>query len=179
MKKLTLTSALLLLFTTAGLAQTSFHAGLNGALSTSAGFWGINPSVETNHKLSGRLNAEFRLNGFFDLSPDPLVSGVAINEYHRSIYSDFGLNYKLIDRTMDWDIAAGATIRFGKEQYFSSASWRGDELKSYKTEQVNLTSAGFYLKNSIGVGKALRFNLTLYRFTYLGEYMSFGPSIKF
>lgn len=99
-------------------------------------------------------------------------------EYHRSFYTDLGLNVKLINRAADWSIGAGGAYQIGAEKYVSEAGWRGDQLDFYRAEKTNSSRFGIFVKNTVEFGEVVSLNLTVYRFNFWAEYMSFGPSFK-
>ncbi|MDZ7659489.1 hypothetical protein [Fodinibius sp.] len=178
MKKLFSSLFIFFLTISSSFAQTSFFGGLNVAGSTNVGFWGLNPTAEVEQKIFGNLNADFRLNGFVDLGPNENIPGVNTKDYHRSIYSDLGLNFKLIDRKVDWSIGAGGSYRIGTEKFVDEVGYNGNTLVHYDTRKINFSGFGIFVKNTIGFGKNVSLNLTVYRFNFWGEYMSVGPSFK-
>ena len=141
-------------------------------------FWGASAIVEAQHQFTPRFNADVSLNGFHDLAPKHNQPGIEPNDYHRSLYANLGLNFKLIDQTVDWSIGAGGTYQIGSEQYIQSSSYRGDQLMDYSIEETNISRFGVFVKNSLNLSKTFSFNITVYRFDYWGEYLSFGPSFK-
>lgn len=178
MKKLFSTLLFLLLMSSICLGQTSFFGGLNAAESTNKGFWGINPTVGIQHPVSTNFNINLRLNGFLDLKPKSDIPQFQGKNYHRSFYSDLGIDFRIIDRAVDWSIGAGGSYQVGVEKYVSGAGWYGDKLTSYKTEKNSFSRFGVFIKNSIKFGETVSLNMTIYRFTFWGDYLSFGPSFK-
>jgi hypothetical protein len=176
MKKLFLSFTIISLSLSLSFGQTSLKGGINGAGSTNKGFWGLNPNLAIEHNLFGDLNADFRLNGFVDIGPNEKISGADVTDYHRSLYSDLGISYKLINRKVDWSIGGGGSYQIGVEKYVATAGWTGDRLDFYETEKTNFSRFGLFLKNTISFGEAVSVNLTVYRFDFWGEYISFGPS---
>lgn len=178
MKKLLLTLIIFFLSLSSSFAQTSLFGGLNAAGSTNVGFWGLNPTMEVEHTLFGNLNADLRLNGFFDLGPNENLPGVKAKDYHRSIYSDLGLNLKIIDQKVDWSIGAGGSYQIGTEKFIDEFAYNGNTLVHYDTRKVDFSRFGLFIKNTVALGEAVSFNLTVYKFNFWGEYISFGPSFK-
>lgn len=176
MKKLSLISLLLLAITLSSLAQTSLSVGANATGSMNVSYWGASAIIEAQYQLTSRLTAGLSLNGFHDLAPGDDQPGFEANDYHRSVYSNLGLNFKLIDQTVDWSIGAGGTYQIGSEQYIQSTSYRGDMLLDYSVEKNSFSRSGYFVKNTLGIGQRISFNITVYRFTYWGEYISLGPS---
>lgn len=161
------------------MAQTVVSAGLNGAETTSKGFWGINPTVEIKHHMTSTFNADLRINGFFDLMPaHELMQHIKVRDFHRSVYSDLGLNLKITDRYIDWSIGVGGTYQIGREQFLQSASFYGEELMFYDIRRTDISRFGIFVRNTLDFGHTVSLNLTVYRFEYWGEYMSLGPSFR-
>lgn len=165
--------------TTSAFAQTSISGGINAAESTNLGFWGINPSLEIQHKLNSSFYADFNINGFLDLSRGEQNHEFRRKTYHKSLLTDLGINYQVINNSMSWAIGIGGTYRIGNEQYVSSTSYRGSTLVDYKIDSHNLSGFGYYLRNTMGFGKHLQLNLTVYRFDFTGQFWSVGPSYEF
>lgn len=179
MKKLFLSLFIFFLTISSSFAQTSFFGGLNIAESTNKGFWGLNPTLEVEQNIASNLNIDLRINGFFDVHPNAeLMKNVKIQEHHRSFYSDLGLNVKIINKKVDWSIGAGGSYQVGGERYLSGAGYYDGELTEYQIYSNNFSRVGFFIKNTLDFGEAVSFNLTVYRFRFWGEYMSFGPSFK-
>jgi hypothetical protein len=178
MKKIFFSVVIFFLTISSSFAQTSFFGGLNAVNSTNKGFFGLNPTLEIEQNIFGNLNADFRFNVFFDLGPNENIPGVDTKDYHQSIYSDLGLNFKLIDRKVDWSIGGGGSYRIGAEKYVSGAGWTGDRLDFYETKRTNFSGFGIFVESTIGFGEKVSLNLTVYKFNFWGEYMSIGPSFK-
>lgn len=179
MKKISLLTFVLLTLTSSTFAQTSLSAGLNATGSMNVGYWGVSAIIEAQHQLTPRFSADISLNGFHDLAPhEELLPNVKVSDYHRSIYSNLGLNFKLIDRTIDWSLGAGGTYQIGSEQYLQSASYYGEELTDYHIEKNKFSRFGMFVKNTIDFGESVSFNITVYKFEFWGEYMSIGPSFS-
>lgn len=159
-------------------AQTSLFAGLNVAESTNVGFWGVNPTVEVQQNITTNTTVDLRLNGFLDIAPKESEPELRGKEYHRSFYADLGLNVRLIDRSVDWIIGAGGSYQIGGERYISTASYYGGELIDYRFEETDFSGFGIFIKNSVEFNRSVSLNLTVYRYSFLGEYISFGPSFK-
>ena len=178
MKKLSLLTFVLLTVISSTFAQTSFSAGLNATGSMNASYWGASAIMEAQHQLTSRLNGDLSLSLFHDLAPRDKQPGIEANDYHRSIYSNLGLNFKLVDRTVDWSIGVGGTYQLGSEQYIQSSRYRGDQLLDYSIAKTNFSRFGVFVKNALNFSPTFSFNITVYRFDYWGEYLSFGPTFK-
>ncbi|MDZ7659477.1 hypothetical protein [Fodinibius sp.] len=179
MKKISLLTFILFTLASSTFAQTSLSAGLNATGSMNVGYWGVSATIEAQHQLTPRLSADISLNGFHDLAPhEELLPNVKVSDYHRSVYSDLGLNFKLIDRKVDWSIGAGGSYQIGSEQYLQSASYYGEELTDYHIEKNNFSRFGVFVKNTIDFGQSVSLNIIVYRFEFWGEYMSIGPSFS-
>lgn len=179
MKKLFLSLFIIFLTFSSSVAQTSFLAGLNIAESTNVGFVGLNPTLEVEQPLTFHISANATLNGFWDVyrveESEPLFKK---ESYHRSFYSDLGLNVKIIDKTVDWSIGTGGSYQVGVQNYVDEAGWRGGELEFYDTRKTNFSRFGMLIRNTIGFGEVVNLNINIYRFNFWGEYMSVGTSFK-
>jgi hypothetical protein len=180
MKKSVLVLALFYLYLTtpAAFAQSSVYAGMNVAETTNVGFWGINPTLELRREVAPGINLSLRLNGFLDVMPQKEEPAFKGQYYHRSLYSDLGIDLKLVDRAADLSVGLGGTYQVGTEEYILAASYQGDEVISYRTEKTNLSRLGMFVKSTVDFGDEVSLNLTVYRFSYWGEYFSLGPSFR-
>ncbi|MEL7834658.1 hypothetical protein [Fodinibius sp. Rm-B-1B1-1] len=179
MRKVFLSIIFLSFLTTISLAQPSIKAGLNIAESTNVGFVGLNPTLEVEQRLISNISANVTLNGFWDFNQveeyEPLFKE---KSYHRSFYSDLGLNIKIIDKAVDWSIGAGGSYQVGVEKYVDTAGWRDGQLQFYDTRKTNFSRFGILISNTIGFGKVVNLNINIYRFNFWGEYMSIGTSFN-
>lgn len=179
MKKLAILSILLFVISVSSLAQTSVYLGLNAATSTNVGFWGANPTFEIEHEIISNVHIDLRLNGFIDLKSDSeLFPNVEVQEYHRSFYSDLGLNIKIIDRRIGWSVGGGVSYQLGSERYLESLGKRNGELLDFNIETDNFSRFGLYVNNAFYFGESISININVYGFRYWGEYMSIGPSFR-
>lgn len=92
-----------------------------------------------------------------------LGSGTSISTAQTSLF--VGLN-------------AGGSYQIGGERYISTASYYGGELIDYRFEETDFSGFGIFIKNSVEFNRSVSLNLTVYRYSFLGEYISFGPSFK-
>jgi len=154
MKKLFLSLFIVFLTISSSFAQTSFFGGLNIAESTNKEFWGLNPTLEVEQNITSNLNIDLRVNGFFDVHPNQvLMPNVKVQEYHRSFYSDLGLNIKVIDKKVDWSVGAGGSYQIGGEQYLGGAGYYDGELTDYHIEKKIFQGLEFSLKPPSILGK--------------------------
>jgi hypothetical protein len=117
---------------------------------------------------------------FLDLGlNNEVVLNQTFDEFHRSAFFDFGVNLLLVDRYNSWTFSFGPSLNLNHEKYVSTYSLRGREIGDLRYENNKELMMGYYISNSISFGKYVALNVTMHGYDYLGEYIAFGPSIKF